>query len=80
MDEKVSAELSQGFTDLRNDVSGFQTKWKSVVEKHNLNAINNQIAELNKIVGDLQDTFDEYVSPSGTFTVYMQRAQFALVA
>ncbi|TCD67844.1 hypothetical protein EIP91_011906 [Steccherinum ochraceum] len=58
-DEKASQDMSQGFTDLQKNVDAFQTEWRRVVQKYNLDAMNRRIDELNTLVKNLETTLSD---------------------
>ncbi|KAI0080845.1 hypothetical protein K474DRAFT_101770 [Panus rudis PR-1116 ss-1] len=57
-DEKVSADMSQGFTDLQKAVQAFQDDWGTIVGKYNLDDLNDEAqkiqAEIDALVVTLQ--------------------------
>ncbi|KAI0073899.1 hypothetical protein K474DRAFT_1700031 [Panus rudis PR-1116 ss-1] len=47
-DEKRSREMSQGFSNLQQEIANFQKDWKTIIDKHNLDAMHKEVAELQK--------------------------------
>ncbi|TCD67846.1 hypothetical protein EIP91_011908 [Steccherinum ochraceum] len=58
-DEKAAEGMSQGFTDLKKNVDGFQTEWQRIIDKYKLDVIAKKIADLDKVIADLHVTLSD---------------------
>ncbi|KAH8105133.1 hypothetical protein BXZ70DRAFT_1004664 [Cristinia sonorae] len=55
-DAEASKDMSQGFTDLQKSVEAFQTEWRRIIDKYDLDAMNARITELDGIIKNLEHT------------------------